>query len=68
MLTKNEYSLFSILLMEKRLSIEKRVKLFYELHNNKWFHRMNLSLEIIKMSDKSQKVMLARYGYCFFYL
>jgi hypothetical protein len=46
--------------------MENRVRRFYELHNNKWFHIMNLSLEIIKTEDKTQKIMLMRYGSCFF--
>lgn len=47
--------------------IELRVLQFYTLHNNPWFHKMNLSLEIIKTEDKHQKYMLARYGSCFFF-
>ena len=46
--------------------MENRVRRFYELHNNKWFHIMNLSLEIIKTEDKTQKIMLMRYGNWFF--
>jgi len=41
---------------------------FYELHNNKWFHIMNVSLEIIKTEDKNQKYMLMMYGKYFFEL
>ena len=48
--------------------MENRVRRFYELHNNKWFHIMNLSLEIIKTEDKTQKIMLMRYGHWFFHL
>jgi hypothetical protein len=47
--------------------MENRVKRFYELHNNKWFHVMNLTLEIIKTHDMKQKAMLAKYGAGFFY-
>ena len=46
--------------------IEERVSRFYELHNNKWFQIMNLSLEIIQCHDKFQKYMLMHYGHCFF--
>jgi len=46
--------------------MEFRVKRFYELHNNKWFHIMNLCLEIIKTRDPAQKYMLEKYGSCFF--
>ena len=46
--------------------MENRVRRFYDLHNNKWFHIMNLSLEIIKTEDKTQKIMLMRHGHWFF--
>ena len=46
--------------------MEQRVRLFYELHRNKWFHLMNHSLEIIKTLDRKQKVMIRKYGSCFF--
>lgn len=46
--------------------MENRVIRFYELHNNKWFHIMNVSLEIIKTEDKKQKYMLMNYGKYFF--
>lgn len=44
------------------LNMEYRVIRFYELHKNKWFHIMNLSLEIIKTADIKQKYVLAKYG------
>jgi hypothetical protein len=47
--------------------MEERVYMFYKLHNNKWFHIMNLTLEIIKTKDIKQKRMLIKYGACFFY-
>lgn len=47
--------------------MENRVLRFYELHKNKWFHIMNLSLEIIKTEDKKQRYMLMNYGPSFFY-
>jgi len=46
--------------------MENRVIRFYELHQNKWFHIMNLSLEIIKTHDKKQRYMLMKYGSWFF--
>jgi len=46
--------------------MEERVSLFYDLHNNKWFHKMNFSLEIIKMTDHAEKALLIKYGACFF--
>ena len=47
--------------------MENRVQRFYELHNNVWFHIMNLSLEIIKIDDTHQKYILMKYGACLFY-
>jgi len=47
--------------------MENRVKRFYELHQNKWFHVMNVSLEIIKTADIGQKRMLALFGSDLFY-
>lgn len=48
--------------------MEHRVSRFYELHNNKWFHIMNVSLEIIRTEDKHQKYMIMKYGCVFFNL
>jgi len=47
--------------------MEQRVRRFYDLHQNKWFHIMNLSLEIIKTADVDQKYMLRMYGAMFFF-
>lgn len=47
--------------------MESRVIRFYELHKNKWFHIMNLSLEIIKTDDKQQRYMLMKHGSFLFY-
>jgi hypothetical protein len=49
-------------------AIENRVIRFYKLHTNKWFHILNLSLEIIKTIDKKQRYMLMKYGSCLFYM
>jgi len=46
--------------------MEERVRMFYDLHNNKWFHIMNHTLEIIKTTDNAQKALLIKYGACFF--
>ena len=46
--------------------MENRVVRFYELHKNKWFHIMNLSLEIIKTDDKNQRRLLMKYGHYLF--
>jgi len=48
--------------------MENRVARFYELHNNKWFHVMNLTLEIIRTKDKRELYMLKQYGHYFFYM
>lgn len=48
--------------------MEHRVRRFYELHNNKWFHIMNVSLEIIRTEDKQQKYRIMKYGCVFFNL
>ena len=53
--------------MDLSNAIENRVFRFYELHNNKWFHIMNLSLEMIKTEDHTQKYMLMKYGDSIFY-
>jgi hypothetical protein len=47
--------------------MENRVNRFYELHNNKWFHIMNLTLDIIKINDKKERYMLSKYGCIFYY-
>jgi hypothetical protein len=48
--------------------MENRVLRFYELHNNKWFHIMNWTLDMIKTSNPKEKYMLAKYGSCFYSL
>ena len=48
-------------------TMENRVLRFYELHNNKWFHVMNWSLDIIKTKEMSQIRMLEKYGASFFF-
>ena len=45
--------------------MEERVQTFYELHNNKWFHIMNHTLEVIK-TDVKERAMIIKYGSCFF--
>lgn len=45
--------------------MEERVRMFYDLHNNKWFHILNHTLEVIK-ADTTQRAMLIAYGGCFF--
>ena len=48
--------------------MENRILRFYELHNNKWFHIMNWTLDMIKTSNPKEKYMLAKYGSCFYSL
>jgi len=45
--------------------MENRVRLFYELHQNKWFHIMNWTLEVIK-TPVNERRMLMKYGGEFF--
>ena len=50
--------------------MEIRVKQFFELHNNKWFHVMNWTIDIIKMSDKTKKYWRQKYDpftSCFYF-
>ena len=47
--------------------MENRVLRFYELHNNKWFHIMNWSLDVIKTQCKKERSMLAKYGSCLYF-
>jgi len=60
--------------------MEERVHMFYKLHNNKWFHIFNFTLEVIKMTNgailmtngvikmanTNEKAQLIKYGQCFF--
>jgi hypothetical protein len=53
--------------------MEERVHMFYKLHNNKWFHIFNFTLEVIKMTNgvikmtnTNEKAILIKYGQCFF--
>jgi hypothetical protein len=57
----------SKMFIDLKNTMENRVKRFYDLHQNKWFHVMNLSLEIIKTADVAQKHMLSMYGAMFFF-
>ena len=52
------------------MKMEMRVKQFYELHNNKWFHVMNWTIDIINMSDKTKKYWRKKYDpftSCFYF-
>ena len=46
--------------------MENRVRRFQDLHNNKWFHVMNLTLELIKTPDKKKREFLAKWLPSFF--
>jgi hypothetical protein len=51
-------------------AIEYRVRLFHELHNNKWFHRMMHTLDELRslaLRDPKERFMLVKYGSCFYY-
>jgi len=60
-LKRNTYNYISI------MYIEQRIKKFQDLHNNKWFHIMNWSLDMIKTYDKQQQYILNKYGSCFYF-
>ncbi len=47
--------------------MENRVLRFYELHNNKWFHIMNWSLDVIKTQGKKDRCLLIKYGSCLYF-
>jgi hypothetical protein len=46
--------------------MEQRVFFFYKLHNNKWFHVMNHSLDVIKTTEQEEKRKIEKYGECFY--
>jgi hypothetical protein len=46
--------------------IEYRIKQFRELNDNKWFHRMNYILDILK-TNKNDRYILMNYGSGFYY-
>jgi len=51
-------------------AIEHRIKLFHELHNNKWFYRMMHTLDELRTwaaRDPAQRFILIKYGSCFYY-
>jgi hypothetical protein len=45
--------------------MEQRVRLFQELHANKWFHVMNWVLDSLKMSKK-ERYMHVKFGKVFY--
>jgi hypothetical protein len=48
-------------------SIEYRIKLFQDLHNNKWFHIMNYNLDVLKSLNRKDNCILIKYGSCFYF-
>jgi len=48
------------------MEIEHRIKRFQELHGNKWFHIMNWALDEMRTFNIKDKVMLIKYGSCFY--
>lgn len=48
-------------------SIEHRIKLFQDLHNNKWFHIMNYNLDVLRSLNTKEKHVLIKYGSCFYF-
>lgn len=50
------------------MSIEHRIKLFYELHKNKWFHVMNFVITEMLIEDKKERFMHSKYAFVFYKL
>ena len=50
------------------MKIENRVRRFYELHKNKWFHIMNFSLDRMLILDKKEQLYFERYALEFYKL
>ena len=50
-----------------RSLMEQRIKRFQDLHNNKWFHIMNWSLDLMRTTDPAQRLILSKYGSCFYF-
>ncbi len=44
--------------------MEHRIKRFQDLHNNKWFHIMNWTLDVIR---NPKDIILRKYGSCFYF-
>jgi hypothetical protein len=47
--------------------IEYRIKLFQELHNNKWFYIMNWNLDIIRTVNLKDRFVLINHGSVFYF-
>ena len=47
--------------------IEYRIKLFQDLHNNKWFHIMNYNLDVLKSLNRKDNCILIKYGSYFYF-
>jgi hypothetical protein len=48
-------------------SMEERILRFYNLHNNKWFHIMNWTLDVIRAPTKERKRMIIYYAREFYF-
>jgi hypothetical protein len=52
---------------DKMNTIEERIKRFQDLHNNKWFHIMNWTLDLILIKDKTHRRNHIAFGSCFYF-
>jgi hypothetical protein len=48
-------------------AIEHRIRRFQDLHNNKWYHIMNWSLDFMKTTDIKQRKILFKHGSVFYF-
>ena len=48
-------------------TMEERIKRFQELHNNKWFHIMNWTLDLILIKDPKNRRNHIAFGSCFYF-
>jgi len=52
---------------DKMNNMEERIKRFQELHNNKWFHIMNWTLDLILIKDPKNRRTHIAFGSCFYF-
>jgi len=50
------------------MTIENRINLFYELHQNKWFHIMNFVITEMLIDNKKERFMHIKYASVFYKL
>jgi hypothetical protein len=52
---------------DKMNTIEERIKRFQDLHNNKWFHIMNWTLDCILIKDLKNRRNHIAFASCFYF-